>query len=406
MPRKPNEAPISCQHFTWRLFQRDGVYYADGRAVARNLGKHSLGTRDKREALENLQRLDLCKAVEFGLADEIPPAVSATISIVEGWQQFDAFCARSPVMGGVSPNTLKRYRAVREKHKKFCSQHGIQAWVDFDKSALQKYGNWLSKNKADRTVFFELTLLKSISRWLVEQGHLPAGSELKYSLRKPQGTDTYCYATSEVTAMIGRCRNTAGLAWLANVIVALVHTGLRISELAGLRWSDVNLQQNLLTVADERSSSRKRRQGVARTTKGRRSRTIPIHQELKNLLAGLPRHPDGYVFRAARGGRLRSRNVLQAFIDDVIEPLKARFPVPDGEIGFERGRLHGFRHYFCSQAFLCGASEGEIKEWLGHADSKMVEHYRHLRDEDAQRKMARIDFLGRPAGEDRPSGVA
>jgi integrase len=39
-------------------------------------------------------------------------------------------------------------------------------------------------------------------------------------------------------------------------------------------------------------------------------------------------------------------------------------------------------------------SEGEIKEWLGHADSKMVEHYRHLRNEDAQRKMEQIDFAG------------
>lgn len=206
--------------------------------------------------------------------------------------------------------------------------------------------------------------------------------------------------------MIGHCRNTTGLGWLDNVIVALVHTGLRISELAGLRWSDVNLEQNLLTVADERSSSRKRRGGVIRTTKGRRSRTIPIHQELRDVLAALPRESDGYVFHAARGGRLHPRNVLQAFIDDVIEPLKAEFPAADGEIGFEHGRLHGFRHYFCSQAFVCGASEGEIKEWLGHADSKMVEHYRHLRDEDAQRKMAQIDFLGRPTGEDRPGGAA
>jgi integrase len=98
--------------------------------------------------------------------------------------------------------------------------------------------------------------------------------------------------------------------------------------------------------------------------------------------------------------------VLQAFIDDVIEPLKTKFPAAEGEIGFEHGRLHGLRHYFCSQAFLSGVSEGEIKEWLGHADSKMVEHYRHLRSEDAQRKMGQIDFLGRPAGEHRPSGVA
>ena len=86
------------------------------------------------------------------------------------------------------------------------------------------------------------------------------------------------------------------------------------------------------------------------------------------------------------------------FIDDVIEPLKKKFPTPDGEIGFAHGRLHSFRHFFCSQAFLGYASEGEIKEWLGHADSKMVEHYRHLRSEDAQRKMARLTFYRQRKG--------
>ena len=81
------------------------------------------------------------------------------------------------------------------------------------------------------------------------------------------------------------------------------------------------------------------------------------------------------------------------FIDDVVEPLKKRFPAPAGETGFEHGRLHSFRHFLCSQALLGGASEGEVRQWLGHADSKMVEHYHHLREEDAQRKMAQIEFL-------------
>ena len=112
----------------------------------------------------------------------------------------------------------------------------------------------------------------------------------------------------------------------------------------------------------------------------------------------MPRHADGFVFHAARGGRIRPRNVLEQFIQHVIEPLKAKFTTPAGEIGFEHGRLHSFRHFFCSQCFLGGASEGEIKEWLGHADSKMVEHYRHLRREDAQRKMNQIRFLERVDG--------
>jgi integrase len=78
---------------------------------------------------------------------------------------------------------------------------------------------------------------------------------------------------------------------------------------------------------------------------------------------------DGRVFHAEQGGPLRPRNVLAVFIRDIIEPLKDKFPTPAGEIGFLYGRLHSFRHYFVSQCFLGGASEGEIREWVGHADS-------------------------------------
>jgi hypothetical protein len=49
---------------------------------------------------------------------------------------------------------------------------------------------------------------------------------------------------------------------------------------------------------------------------------------------------------------------------------------------------------FCSQAFLDGAAEADIKDWLGHRDSRMVTHYRHLRREDSVRKIEQIDFLG------------
>ena len=50
------------------MFQRDGVYYADGRSGKHKLGKHSLGTRDREEAIERLKVIDRKKAVELGLA--------------------------------------------------------------------------------------------------------------------------------------------------------------------------------------------------------------------------------------------------------------------------------------------------------------------------------------------------
>jgi integrase len=401
MPRKPNETPIACQYFTWRLLRRDGVYYADGRGTKHNLGKHSLGTRDRDQAVALLRVLDHQKAVEKGLTEPKPIASSGSMSIGEGWKMFLDHSGRSSVMGGVSPATLKRYKAVRDKHANFCASSNITDWKDFDAAAMERYGNWLSKRFAYRTQYFELTLLKSVNGWLVAKKLLQSESKLAYALRKPQGTDTYCYSAAEVAAMVRHCENDPRLHWMAHVIIALAHTGLRIGELAGLRWSDVNLTQNTIRVADERASQRRTEAGTARTTKGRRSRVIPLHAVLKRTLLKVPRQVDGLVVHAVLGGKLLPRNVLQAFIDEVIEPLKVRFLAPAGETGFEHGRLHSFRHFFCSQAFLGGASEGEIREWLGHADSKMVEHYRHLRNDDAQRKMDQIDFLGQQAA---PSG--
>ncbi|MEI8372319.1 MAG: site-specific integrase [Planctomycetota bacterium] len=399
MPRKPIHSSITCEYFNWNMFQRDGVYYADGRSGKYKLGKHSLGTRDRDEAIERLKAIDLHKALELGLAKPEAAKPSESICITAGWQSFMGYCDRGPVMGGVSAGTYKRYRAVRDKHIKFCARQGIADWNCFDNSAIEKYGNWLTKRYADRTVYLELTLLKSVNQWLIENKKLPADARIKCRLSKPQGSDTYCYNRDEVAAMLKHCESNLSLGWLLNVIIALAHLGVRIGELAGLRWSDVDLTNNVITIADERASRRKRLAGTMRTTKGKRSRQIPIHPRLREVLSKMKREPDGRVFHAERGGQIRPRNVLSAFIRDVIDKLKDKFPVPAGENGFEYGRLHSFRHFFVSQCFLGGASEGEIRQWVGHADSKMVEHYRHLGRKEALAKMEQITFVTPTANE-------
>ena len=237
------------------MFQRDGVYYADGRGGKYKLGKHSLATRDREEARERLKVLDVQKAIELGLAQPEAAKPLQMISISAGWQTFMDYCGRSPVMGGVSAGTQKRYRAVRDKHVKFCGRHGILDWNHFDKAALEKYGNWLTKKCAYRTVCLELTLLKSVNQWLIDNKKLPTDARIEYSLSKPVGTDTYCYTGDQVAAMIKHCEANPTLGWLLNVIIGLAHLGVRIGELAGLRWSDVDLDNYVVTIADERAAA-------------------------------------------------------------------------------------------------------------------------------------------------------
>ena len=166
---------IACRHFLWRLFRRDGVYYADGRGNAPNLGKHSLGTRDREEALANLRRLDHAKAVETGRAEPDEPAPASVLPVADGWRLFLEHCGRPPVLGGVSAGTLQRYRAVRDKHLAFCARHGIESWDAFGRPQLEAYGHALGTAVADRTVYFELTLVKTAINPLTDDGRLPAG---------------------------------------------------------------------------------------------------------------------------------------------------------------------------------------------------------------------------------------
>jgi integrase len=409
MPRKPKQAPIQCQYFSWHLRQRDGVFYADGRNNKPNLGKHSLNTRDRQEAESRLRQLDLHKAVEIGLAEAPRELRSATsLSIKDGWARYLSRCEDPEIIGGVAPATYDRYNAVRDKHVQFCAASSIGCWTEIDKTTTNDYGRWLAKTKglADRTIVLELNVVCSVVKWLVEENVLPPTCRFLLKLSKPDGTTTYCYTKDQVKRMIAFCGSDPDLNWMRHVITGLATSGLRIGELGKLRWSDIDADFCNIRLTDERARPRRRQSGNERRIKGKRGRAIPVNPALRKLLAQLPRHRDGLVFRAQRGGKLRDRCVLAALQGRVIKPLAEEFPTPAGEIGFEHGTVHGFRHYFVSEAFRNGATDAQLMEWLGHRDSQLLRIYRHLRPEDGHRQMERIDFLGLGEESQQPRSTA
>src|SRR5262245_18706371 len=136
--------------------------------------------------------------------------------------------------------------------------------------------------------------------------------------------------------MIRLCRSQPALHWLAAVIIGLACTGMRIGELSSLRWSDVDFNSRTILLTDERASSRRKKLGEVRTTKGKRNRPVPICTELLKVFRTLKKqkHSDSRIFHGPRGGILKPDTVRNVFLRDVIEPLKVKFPTPAGEIGF------------------------------------------------------------------------
>jgi integrase len=403
MPAKRKKEQIACQYLRWLLGKRDGVYTADGRSNPADGGRHSLGTRDRVEALKLLSRLDKVQAVELGLADRAILAGDEPdrLTLDEGRRLYQKHVQRPPVLGGATAETWKRYRAVLNKFIPFAQREGIHYWQIVTKRLLESYGAWLDdEDYGPATEYLELTTLKQVIKWLAEEDLIPKACLFTLPLRKPQGTTTYCYRREGVEAMVAHCRGRNELTWLADVIIALACTGLRIGELGGLRWSDLDLESKTLRLTDERHRVERTRRASARSTKSHRDRTLPIHDHLQAVLRQLPHDADGRVFHGPKGGVLKPDTVRNILKREVLRPLANRFPPQDEGPGFQDGRLHSMRHYFCSAAANSGVPEQVVMTWLGHRDSKMVRRYFHLFQEEGQRQMARIDVLSHPSTND------
>jgi len=230
-----------------------------------------------------------------------------------------------------------------------------------------------------------------VSKYLVENKHLPASCAFRYQMSKPTGTDTHCYLVEEVLAILELAKSLPGQEWMYRALVGLAYTGLRVSELASLRWSDFNDELTLIRLTDQ--GHRSRHEAGRRRTKTGRSRSLPVHEDLRLLLLSMSRDLSRPVFPSALGKRLNCGRLRDQFVRLVIRPLSARFPTPEGERGFADGRLHSFRHFFCSRMVNQGVHLLTLQKWLGHKNSQMVAHYFDLKDAEATAVMASIEML-------------
>lgn len=393
--RKPTKREkLYCPHYHWTLYQRQGVYYADGRSNVPNLGRNSLDVTSRDEAIAAVTDLDLRMAVKHGKVQSTEATASSSqqLTIEEGINIYLQYAGRSPSLGGAKHSTIKRYSRILENFKNFLIKKNVMSWNDVTTRIAEDYAAELDRlGRAAATTALELTTIKQTFKYLVDSERIPRQSRLKIRVSKPHETTRYCWREEEVSAMIDYCHTRPQLHWLKAIIIGLACTGLRISELLELRWSDIKADKGMICLTDERThkaTGRKRR-----TIKNHSSRTFPIHPDIRAMLQGLVRTSRDLVFLSPSGNPLEYHYVRNKIAKLVIAPLKERFPAIEGEVGFADGQLHSFRHYFCSCCANAGVPENALMRWLGHKDSAMVKHYYHLHDDEAQRQMNTVQFL-------------
>jgi integrase len=188
------------------------------------------------------------------------------------------------------------------------------------------------------------------------------------------------------------------------VVAAL--TGARMSELCGLTWANVRLDE--LDDAELEFGWQVDRKGNLRATKTDGSaRTVPIPRELaivfaKHKATAHDPHPEAFVFATRSGRPLGQRNVARALRSSqrratTLEGLPT-FPIlhqvdDDGRpLAVPRGALpsmHSFRHTVASRALLAGESVDEVAFLLGHRDGTVTRMVYVREVADARRRAMR-----------------
>lgn len=166
-------------------------------------------------------------------------------------------------------------------------------------------------------------------------------------------------------------------------------TGARISELCGLTWADVRIDQ--LHDGEIEFAWQVDRHGNRQPTKTDGSaRTVPIPAELAAVLArhkssARYRADDDFVFATGTGRPLQQRNVSRALREaqkravkvdgDPTFPILHQLDESGGPVSVPRGTLpsmHSFRHTVASRALLAGESVDEVAFLLGHRDGNVT----------------------------------
>lgn len=358
------------------IIQRRGIYYAQffDRTRTPQRKRISLKTTRKDHARRRLAKLE--HDAERGRFDpwtddpdtyDKPQPKPTKPSTLQEAQ--DAFLTRKR-RDGRSENTLRTYREIISL---FADAAGAATQLrDLSPDALNAFIRAEGVSKATQHKRFGH--LRTFLRWcikhdLLEENPLDAVEPPQKPHKLPKAV-----TRGELAMICDALRGdyqeklAAGLVqegemiWRIPLFRFAFYTGMRASELARLRWRDVDFEKRLIYI---------------RKQKNRKEQTIPLNRRAADVLRDVPHgYQDDYVFRSPRftGTQRANRNFA--------ERASEAFRRARKDAGITRPiSFHGLRHGFCTALAEAGKSAPIIKEAARHADISTTMRYVHIANE-------------------------
>lgn len=268
-----------------------------------------------------------------------------------------------------SPHTLRGYLSDLRQFHGHLLEEGLcqdgEKNIDLnaiDRQTVRAYLGSLAKVCRKSSLARKVAALKGFFRYLVDEKHLGRNPLSTFATPKQEKPLPVFLSVDDVFRLLSGVPRSGVLGLRDRAVLEVLYsTGVRVSELVGLDWEDVDFNLGVLRVLG----------------KGAKERIVPVGEvALKALEAyrieqarGRGRTAKGgtAVFLNHRGWRITVRSVARI----VEKHLRAAgIPVRMGP--------HGLRHSFATHLLNGGADLRAIQELLGHASLSTTQRYTHV----------------------------
>lgn len=292
---------------------------------------------------------------------------------VEADMDKGAFVNRSEAENTTLAEALVRYRDEVTPHKKGARRETIRlaAWISHPLSKrslasiksldLARYRDARLKEVSSNTVRLELAIVSHLFTIAIQEWNIPIINPLS-NIRKPKPSNarTRRLKGDEEDRLLAACKESRNVL-LYSLVVLAIETGMRLSELLKITWSDINLEKRIILLKD---------------TKNGNARTIPLSLRAIEILIEIQkemRNPTNdrvfYLWKqrpdAMNGAWVAA--VKKANLDDF--------------------HFHDLRHEATSKLFEKGLNVLEVAAITGHKTIQMLSRYTHIRPESLISKL-------------------
>ena len=224
---------------------------------------------------------------------------------------------------------------------------------------IEQYKSERIKEVTKSTINRALAVLKSLFNKAIEWGKAETNPCRAVKLFKEDNKRLCFLEKEEINKLLSNCCD-----HLRPIVIVALNTGMRKSEILGLKWHDIDIKRNIIHLYD---------------TKNGEKREIPMNEVVQKTIIGVLKDSESqYIFCNKYGKPYRQ--------------VRTSFFTACTKSGIVNFRFHDLRHTFASQLVMSGIDLNTVRELLGHKSLKMTLRYAHLSPDHKKRA---VDILGK-----------